>query len=465
MNFFMQEYPKNKLSSYGLLHAESFVCKPANEEEILGCIDFAKSRGLKINPTGSRLSFSNVCLLNENISLDLNGLDKIISFDHEKGEITVQAGAKIPTILSLIMPQGYTLIGLTGSLGNTVGGNIGNDVNGKDSWKNGHFGENVISFKMITADGKINQYTREASPEIFNAVIGGMGLIGILTEVTLKLLPISSVMIRTETKKVSGIRELVDTMSSLDPNHCDFAYCWTDPNAPFKKSGRGICETASFSKQKKSISTEDYSKQFIEKKRIGPLNPETFWSLFRKIDFPFFYKYSGYLKYHLPKKDNNKHVFFTEYQYPMLKYFPKWNLKYYPLGFREIQLLFPSDIFSECYGEILSYSRSMNFIPYVCAVRKHKKQSPYLSFSADGFSMTLNYGLSDHPENKRREFERELIRKTVNLGGKIYLGKFPFIPKEELLRMYTEINKFKSVKKSLDPTDMFWSDAAEHICA
>ena len=459
----MEKYPEKIISSYGLLTARSYLCRPSSYEEIIECIKYAKANGLKINPAGSKLSFSDVCLLNGQISLDLTRLNKILHFDKEKAQITVQSGALTSQILATIMPEGFTLIGLTGSLGNTVGGDIANDVNGKDSWRNGHFGENVIFLKMITADGQINEYNRIHHPDIMNAVIGGMGLIGVITEVVLKLTLIPSFMIETSSVKVGNIDELVNTMNSLQQNDSDFAYCWTDPWAPEKSFGRGFCETARFIENKGAYPTENFLKGFGGKKKIGPFSPGLFWSLFRKIDFPFFHRWVGYLKYYLPKIVSNKVVPFPAYQYPMLKYFPQWNLKYYPHGFREMQIFLPAEKFATGYRNILSFCRANNFTPYICAIRKHKKQTPFLSFSGDGFSMTLNYGLNDHSAKKIEAFETEIIQKIIEFGGKIYLGKFPFLNKPSLNKMYPDLDKFLSVKQQTDPDNLFWSDAAERM--
>ncbi len=459
----MVKYPEKIISSYGLLTAKSYLCQPSSYKEIIECINFAKANGLKINPTGSRLSFSDVCLLNGQISIDLTGLNKTLRFDKEKAQIIVHSGVLTSQILTTIMPEGFTLIGLTGSLGNTVGGDIANDVNGKDSWKNGHFGENVISLKMITADGQINEYNRIHHTDVMNAVIGGMGLIGIIIEVTLKLTPIKSFMIETNSIRVDNIDELVNTMNSLQQNDYDFAYCWTDPWAPEKNFGRGFCETARFIDNKDAYSSENFLKGFNEKKKIGPLSPELFWTLFRKIDFPFFYQWAGYLKYFLPKLHQLKTVPFPEYQYPMLKYFPKWNLKYYPHGFREMQIFLHVEKFAIGYRSILSFCRANNFTPYICAIRKHKKQTPFLSFSGDGFSMTLNYGLNDHSAKETEAFENKIIEKIIEFDGKLYLGKFPFLNKSAMNKMYPELDKFLSFKQKIDSESLFWSDAAERM--
>ena len=86
----------------------------------------------------------------------------------------------------------WSIYSIPGSLDVTIGGCIGNDVHGKDSFKFGNFGENVIEIEVILSDKKIIKCSKETNKEIFKAVIGGLGLIGIITKVKLKLKKINS---------------------------------------------------------------------------------------------------------------------------------------------------------------------------------------------------------------------------------------------------------------------------------
>src|ERR1043165_1077533 len=233
-------YPEQKVSSYGLIEVRSQVCTPRTYDDVVACIQYARNIVFKICPAGARLSFSNVCLIDKQISLNMRMLNQLVSLDVEKGEVTVQAGMLTTHLLAVIMPLGYTLVGLTGSLGNTIGGEIGNDVNGKDSWHAGNFGSNVLGLKVATGMGEIIDVDRQHNPEWCNAIIGGMGLTGVILEVRLKLKRIPSFVLRTNTGKCNNITALLSEMNNLDKSKTDFAYCWTDPWAPESSLGRGL---------------------------------------------------------------------------------------------------------------------------------------------------------------------------------------------------------------------------------
>ena len=460
----MAKYPEYLLFSYALLSAKSFVCTPQNYDEILGCIDYAKNNSLKICVAGSRQSFSNVCLIKENISIDIRKLNNILNFDEENQEVTVQSGILTADLLIFLLSKGFILNGLTGSLQNTIAGEIASDVNGKDSWKNGNFGENVVGLKLITASGNILNIQKNEDPDTLNAVIGGLGLTGVIIEVTLKICCVSSLILRTQSIKVQNINELTEAMFSATKTEIDFAYCWTDPFAPRDFLGRGFCEVAAFDNADEKLTAREMLKGFKQKTKIGPFKPEIFWALFRKIDFAIAYQIAGYAKFYLSRNKKRK-ISFPEYQYPMVKIFPKWNLKYHPHGFREWQILFETENFEAAYKEVIRLCRTHKFTPYICAVRKHKKQTPFLSFAGNGFSMTVNYGMNDHPTERRIKFENELTRLVLDYKGKVYLAKYPFLSKQVVEKMYPQFSFFLDVKNKIDSENLFWSDAAESIFA
>lgn len=457
-----EKYPKQVLSSYGLLQATSYVCRPKNYDEVLTCIAYAKQHGFKICPSGSRLSFSNVCLADKQIAMDLRDLNTLLQFNEEKKEVTVQAGMLTAKLLAIIMPRGFTLVSLSGSLGNTIAGDISNDVNGKDGFKHGNFGANVVALKIATASGTIIDVNAQNNEELYNSLIGGLGLIGVILEVTLRLKSISSFVVKSAGIRFSSISDLVQGMNSIDPGKTDFAYCWTDPYAPNNSLGRGICEMGAFTEDSGDYSATDLVAGFEQKNQFGPFEPKTFWWLYRKLEFKAAYQIAGYLKYFFNGSAYRQQLF-TAYQYPMVKYLPQWNLKYYPLGFREWQILFSSKNFEAAYKTILLLCRQYNFVPYICAVKKHKAQNSYLSFSGDGFSLTVNYALADLKINDRLAFEEELLKTIISLSGKVYIGKTPYFSKPVLEAMYPDAGKFLLVKSKTDPGNLFWSDAAEKI--
>ena len=123
---------------------------------------------------------------------------------------------------------------------NTVIGNISNDVNGKDAWKNGNFSENVISMRVILASGDEKEISKEKDTHLFNAICGGLGLLVIIKEITLRLTPISSYYVDASTRKCANLEEQLNYFESISEDKSDFAHSWIDPFTNTRQIGRGL---------------------------------------------------------------------------------------------------------------------------------------------------------------------------------------------------------------------------------
>ncbi len=120
------------------------------------------------------------------IQIDMRKMNKIIHLEKEKMEITVEAGITWRDIQDHIDPYELSIMTMQTYSNFTVGGSLSVNVHGRYIG----FGPiilSVISLRVILADGTIKTASREENSDIFSAVIGGYGAIGIILEATLKL--------------------------------------------------------------------------------------------------------------------------------------------------------------------------------------------------------------------------------------------------------------------------------------
>ena len=185
--------PKQKTTTaFGLFKsAKSLVVNPENLEDLEQCLDFAKQRNFKVSIQGGGNSYGDV-FFNNQLVIDTKYLNSIKLFDQENGIITVEPGLRMGDLLRVVMPQNWILVGLSGSVNDSVGGMLATNTHGKDTWKNGNFSQNIISFKIIFANGTTKEIQKDKDSELFNSIVGGLGFLGLITEVTLKLKPIPS---------------------------------------------------------------------------------------------------------------------------------------------------------------------------------------------------------------------------------------------------------------------------------
>ena len=142
-----------KVTCWGLTKSiKSFILKPKNFDEVKQCIEIAEKNDLQISIRGGGNSYTDVFMNTNQIMIDTSNLTSIKKFDVHKGEITVEAGIQIGELLKKIMPNNWSLVALSGSANDRIGGMMSSNTHGKDTWSEGNFSQNIISFKIMISD-------------------------------------------------------------------------------------------------------------------------------------------------------------------------------------------------------------------------------------------------------------------------------------------------------------------------
>ena len=104
----------------------------------------------------------------------------------------VGAGAKVRSLLDAAAPYGLApLVGSSsdvGVVGFTVGGGL--PVTGR---AHGYAADHVRSLEVVTVDGRLREVDADHEPDLFWGLRGGKGNLGIVTAMTVDLLPLSTV--------------------------------------------------------------------------------------------------------------------------------------------------------------------------------------------------------------------------------------------------------------------------------
>ncbi len=458
----MESLKEKKITGFGLFKSvETSVVTPKNIDDIEQSIEFAKKKNYKIAIQGGGNSYSDV-FFNNNLVIDTKNLNSIKSFDTEKGIITVEPGLRIGDLLEKIMPFNWTLVGLSGSVNDAVGGMLSTNVHGKDSWKNGNFDENVLSFKIIFADGSIKNIKKETEPELYNSIIGGLGLFGIILEITLQLKPIPSYMVEHKVQRIQNLESLIDFFYSLENNNIDYAHALINPFLTGENLGQGIADSASFIHHENCSHTE--FNEFLEKKsKIYMLKPKTFWSLSKLFWNNTSNNIISNMRYNKTSQHSQKKIVpFPKYQYPHSAR-PNFNFLFVPNGFFEIQTIFNKNIVMTAFSELLLLAKQYKFQPFICGIKRHKASSTYLSFANDGLSLTMNLSLNVQTQEIRNEYCKKLTEIILKHGGKTYLAKHPYFSKDDFQKMYPNYKKIIELKTKYDQNNLFYSDATSRL--
>ena len=460
----MKSFQNKNIGCYNLTKSvNTQYALPDSLTQLQETLDNAKNHNYKIAIKAGGNSYSDIFLTSENLLIDISKLNSIKSFDTDLGIVTVESGTRIGTLLKTIMPKNWGLVGLSGSVMDRIGGMISSNTHGKDTWKNGNFSQNIISFRILFADGTIKNIEKEKNSELFNGIVSGLGFLGIITEITLKLIKIPSFAVNSATRRILNMDDMFEHFYSLDESKTDFSYALLDPFVSENNFGKGICETSTYV-QSHNVSHKKFEENLYPKPSIFGFKPNTFWSLVRPFWGNKSSKLVNNLKYlRSTNKFSNYHTqSFSKIQYAYTE-FPKFNLLYAPSGFFEFQSLFPKNKSIDAFIELLSLSKKFDCQPWVCMVKRHKSDSPYLSFSEDGLSIAMNFSLNQLSDYEQEKYSEKLYEIILNYSGKIYLSKHSIIPKKIFEKMYPNHSKLKNLKSKYDPHSLFYSDATKRL--
>jgi xylitol oxidase len=115
-------------------------------------------------------------------------LNKVISLDTKAHTVTVEAGIKYGELAPYLDQHGFALHNLASLPHISVGGSITTATHGSGI-KNGNLASAVTGLEVVIADGSIVHFSKTADAEKLNAVVVGLGAIGVITKVTLKIEP------------------------------------------------------------------------------------------------------------------------------------------------------------------------------------------------------------------------------------------------------------------------------------
>jgi len=165
-----------------LTYGTNRLFTPGSLEEVRQAVrSCAKMRAL-----GTRHSFNAIADSTQN-QISLKRLDQIV-LDEKAQTVTVGAGVTYGKLSPYLDDHGYALHNLASLPHISVAGAIATATHGSGV-HNGNLATAVAALELVTAHGELSTFPREKDGERFNGMVVGLGALGVVTAVTLNLLP------------------------------------------------------------------------------------------------------------------------------------------------------------------------------------------------------------------------------------------------------------------------------------
>jgi glycolate oxidase len=186
-------YECDGLSAYRQL--PMVVVLPETEAQVVAILKTCRDLAVRIVPRGAGTGLSGGAMpIADGVVLSTAKLNKMVRLDPYARTAVVQPGVRNLAISDAASAHGlYYAPDPSSQIACTIGGNVAENSGGVHCLKYGLTVHNVLRVRMVTIDGDVVELGSEAldAPglDLLAVFIGSEGMLGVVTEVTVKLIP------------------------------------------------------------------------------------------------------------------------------------------------------------------------------------------------------------------------------------------------------------------------------------
>ncbi len=199
----------------GVSAMPEILVKVLSTEEVSRIMAYANENNIPVTARGSGTGLVGACVsVHGGIVLETVLMNKILELDEENLTVTVQPGVLLMELASFAEENGFLYPPDPGEKSATIGGNISTNAGGMRAVKYGTTRDYVRSLTVVLPDGTVTTLGSKAVKnssgyDLKDLVIGSEGTLAVITEATLKLVPLPQV-------TVSLLVPFVDISSAIN---------------------------------------------------------------------------------------------------------------------------------------------------------------------------------------------------------------------------------------------------------
>lgn len=428
------------------------VARPRTGAEVASLIATAPPRGLIGRGLGR--SYNDAAQNAGGLVVDSTGYDAVHAFDVEAGEITVDAGISLDTLIRLVIGFGWFVPVTPGTRYVTIGGALAADIHGKNHHVDGSFANHVRSFVLQTPKGT-RSVTPDQDPDLFWTTAGAMGLTGIVTEVTIRLIRVETALMSVDTERGRDLDDVMARMVEGDDRY-RYTVAWIDPVASGANLGRGVLTRGDHATldqlpEPRRERALDYAGNV--KFQAPPWAPN---QLLNRMSIRAFNE----LWFRKAPKLQRDHLEPIATFFHPLDFVGGWNRMYGNRGFVQYQYVIP-DAAAEGVQRSLEIIRDSRAASFLTVLKRFGPGNPGpLSFPRPGWTLAVDIPAST--PHLAPVLDR-LDQLVLDAGGRVYLAKDGRVPAARLRRMYPDLDRLADVRDRVDPARVMQSDLSRRL--
>jgi glycolate oxidase len=188
----MKPYESDGLTAYR--QVPMVVVLPDTTEQVAAVLRYCHQHGIKVVPRGAGTSLSGGALpLGDGVLLGMGKFNRVREIDFANRVAVVEPGVTNLAITNAVAHEGfYYAPDPSSQIACTIGGNVAENSGGVHCLKYGLTTNNVLGVEMVLITGEIvrlgGKHLDSGGYDLLGVVCGSEGLLGVITEVTVRIL-------------------------------------------------------------------------------------------------------------------------------------------------------------------------------------------------------------------------------------------------------------------------------------
>lgn len=430
---------------------------PSTVEEVRDLVQKAKDDGLKIGVAGAQLAQGGHTLPSEHRSIFIStkNLNRVV-VDKSTRIATVGAGATWEDIQEVAHKQGLAIQVMQASNIFSVGGSLSTNVHGWDH-QMGSLINTVKSITIVDANGDIRKLDKDSQNQddknLFNSVIGGYGLFGIIIEAELEL---ANDDVYSRQAEVISLNQYAthfkEDVQGKDDIALHYGRLSLDPRHLFEKitSVKYIKGTEKDYQKPKQLKMETRGGSAVDRIMVHTL---------RRLKIAKYLKQLIDNKTYLPSIMTSR----NETMRPNIRFIEHPSKADADM----LQEYFVPQDKLECFlmdMKKIAQDNQINLMNATIRYVKKDEQSTLAYAREHCFAIVIyfNQSLALHQLRKMECWTQELVKKSLECQGSFYLPYHRFPTVDQFHTAYPSWDHFMKQKKQYDPRETFSSQFYTH---
>jgi FAD/FMN-containing dehydrogenase len=427
------------------------VVRPVDEDQVRTALAFAEENDLVVAVAGTQHALGGQASYPAGLVVDMRGLDAITVDEHAR-TATVQAGATWHQVLEAVHPLGLSVSTMPSVDVLSVGGTVSANAHGLD-FRAGSLSSTIRSLRVMLADGTVHRVGPDQKPELFQAVVGGYGLFGVVLEVELDLVDSEMYRLRSTVIEHRDFPQVfASQVAAEDAVRLTYTHLSTSPDSLLQEAIVYTYErvdTAEPVPPLRERASDWAGRLLFNLARTGDLGQRLRWTAQREL-LPrvrgclqsrnealraaeacmvgrnqAMYESLGFMQNRLPQYTDVLHEYFL----PPDQIVPFLDELRAQLGPHDAQLLSASIRSVHREDIVLDYAQGERF----------------------SLVLFLSQQVSDEGSKDMASLTRALVESSLDLGGTFYLPYQQHYTREQVAQAYPRLEEFFATKRRYDP--------------